>query len=70
MRKSVIVLVAAAALALLRPQHALAWGDEGHEVVAQIPQANLNPQVLKKVNALLAAGADDLTAHDIASEAT
>jgi hypothetical protein len=48
----------------------LAWGDEGHEVVALIAQSFLDPAVLKKVNALLAADTDDLTAHDIASAAT
>jgi hypothetical protein len=61
---------ATAALALLPTQNALAWGDEGHEIVALIAQANLDPTVLKKVNALLAADIDDLTAHDIASAAT
>jgi hypothetical protein len=49
---------------------AAAWGDEGHEVVALVAQAYLDPGVRKKVNALLAADTDPLTAHDIASEAT
>jgi predicted lipase len=38
--------------------------------VALIAQAYLDPPVRKKVNALLAADTSDLTAHDIASEAT
>jgi S1/P1 Nuclease len=52
------------------PRQAVAWGDEGHEVVALIAQAYLAPDVRKKVDALLAADTDPLTAHDIASEAT
>ena len=49
---------------------ALAWGDEGHEVIALIAQSHLDPAVLKKLRALLAADADDLTAHDIAAAST
>jgi hypothetical protein len=45
--------VGALALNLLTPHSALAWGDEGHEVVALIAQAHLNPATLKRVNALL-----------------
>jgi hypothetical protein len=48
----------------------LSWGDEGHEVVALIAQANLTPEAAKRVKALLAADMDNLTQHDIASEAT
>jgi S1/P1 Nuclease len=51
-------------------QPAVAWGDQGHEVVGLIAQAYLAPDVRRRVNALLAADADPLTAHDIASEAT
>ena len=69
-RLHVGLLVAVAAIALLPVPPALAWGDEGHEVVALIAEANLDPAVLKKVRALLSADTDDLTAHDIASEAT
>ena len=46
---------------------ALAWGDEGHEVIALIAQSHLDPAVQKKVRALLAADTDDLTTHDIAA---
>ena len=74
MRKSAIgslAITGALAVGLLAPRSALAWGDEGHEIVALVAQAHLDPHVLKKVNALLAADADNiLTAHDIASEAT
>jgi hypothetical protein len=49
---------------------AQAWGDEGHEVVALVAQAYLEPAVRKKVSALLAADTDPLTAHNIAAAAT
>lgn len=52
------------------PAPALAWGDEGHEIVALVAQSFLDPPVRKKVAALLAADTDSHTAHDIASEAT
>jgi hypothetical protein len=45
-------------------------GDEGHQVVALIAQSLLDADVRKRINALLAADTDDLTAHDIASAAT
>ncbi|WP_407185167.1 S1/P1 nuclease [Bradyrhizobium centrosematis] len=48
----------------------MAWGDDGHKVVALVAQSFLEPDVRKRVNALLAADTDTLTAHDIASAAT
>ena len=63
-------IIGALALTLMARHPALAWGNEGHEVVALIAQAHLDPPVAKKVSALLAADTSDLTAHDIASEAT
>jgi hypothetical protein len=69
-------LIAAATLGIglatnfVQPRPALAWGDEGHEVVALVAQAFLDTDVRKKVTALLAADTDPLTAHDIASAAT
>jgi hypothetical protein len=48
---------------------ALAWGDEGHRVIALIADHYLEPGVKKKVDAMLAADTDTLTKHDIASEA-
>jgi hypothetical protein len=51
-------------------QGALAWGDEGHEVVALVAQSFLEPDVRKRVTALLASDSDTLTGHDIASAAT
>jgi hypothetical protein len=69
-------LIAAGTLALAltantaQPRQAFAWGDEGHQVVGLIAQSLLETDVRKRINALLAADTDDLTAHDIASAAT
>ncbi len=49
---------------------ALAWGDDGHKVVALIAEHYLTPTAKRQVDALLASDTDNLTAHDIASEAT
>ena len=57
-------------LLALVPARALAWGYEGHEVIALIARGYLTPTVRAKVDALLAADTDGLTAHDMASEAT
>ena len=63
-------LALALAANLAQPRTALAWGDDGHKVVALIAQSFLDTDVRKRVNALLAADTDSLTAHDIASAAT
>src|SRR5215467_9074671 len=69
-------LIAAGTLALAlmaniaQPRTALAWGDDGHKVVALIAQSFLDDNARKRVNALLAADTDSLTPHDIASAAT
>jgi hypothetical protein len=55
---------------ILSSPAARAWGDEGHEIVALIADHYLDPTVRQKVRAMLAADTDNLTAHDIASEAT
>jgi hypothetical protein len=55
---------------VLTPQSALAWGDEGHKIIALVADRFLNPAVRDKVAAMLAADPDPLTAHDIASAAT
>ncbi|MGH7783820.1 MAG: S1/P1 nuclease, partial [Candidatus Binatia bacterium] len=47
-----------------------AWGDAGHEIVGVIAYARLTPAVKKKVDALLAADGDDLTAADFVSRTT
>jgi hypothetical protein len=49
---------------------ALAWGDDGHEVVGLVAQSFLMPAVREKVAALLAADTDSLAAHNIAAAST
>jgi len=58
--KAIIVGTFALALSinLAQPRQAAAWGDEGHQVVALVAQSFLDPDVRKRVTALLAA---DLT---------
>jgi S1/P1 Nuclease len=65
-------LVAALSVSMLAavPQQASAWGDDGHKTVALIAQHYLTPAVQKQITAMLAADTDNLTQHDIASEAT
>ena len=65
------VLAAVAAIsALSLPAAALAWGYEGHEIVVAIGQRYLTPQVRRKVDQMLVADQDALTAHDMLDEAT
>src|SRR5262249_49098134 len=69
-------IIAAGALALAlaanlaQPRPALAWGDDGHKVVALIAQSFLDNDVRRRCNALLSSDTDSLAAHDIASAAT
>src|ERR1700680_5098350 len=49
---------------------ALAWGDEGHEVIGSIADAYLEPAVRIRVQALLTNDDSQLTAKDIAHEAS
>ena len=66
--KALLLALAAVPLA---PKPALAWGDEGHKVIALVAAHYMRPEVLARVNALLATDADNqLTGHDIAAEAT
>jgi len=51
-------------------QPALSWGDDGHKTTALIAQRCLAADVKMKLVAMLAADPDNLTKHDIASEAT
>jgi hypothetical protein len=62
-------LLALAIFTALSPRVAFAWGEEGHEIVALIADQYLNPAAREKVNAMLQADTDSLTAHDIANEA-
>ncbi len=64
------ISVIACTLNFVQSRTALAWGDEGHEVVALVAQSFLDTEVRKRVAALLAADTGSLTQHDIASEAT
>ena len=53
------------------PTHSLfAWGDLGHQIVGVIAYSRLKPSVKTKVDALLAADKDDLTASDFVSRTT
>jgi hypothetical protein len=65
-------IVAALGLTILTtaPERVLAWGDDGHKSVALIAQHYLTPAAKSKIDAMLAADSDNLTKHDIASEAT
>ena len=61
-------LIAAIAVAAI-PAPALAWGPEGHEVVAMIARAYLTPDTRRKVDAILATDPDTLTGPDMVSRA-
>ena len=63
-------LLASVSIILLLPTFLFAWGDEGHEIVGVIAYARLTPPVRSKVDALLAADRDDLTAMDFVSRTT
>ena len=53
---------------VLFPTHWLyAWGDAGHKVIGVIAYSRLTPIVKRKVDTLLAADKDDLTAEDFVS---
>ena len=46
----------------------LAWGPEGHQIVAAIARGYLTPQVRQKVDEMLASDPDTLTAHTMLDE--
>ena len=54
----------------LLPQHAQAWGDQGHRIIALVAERYLDPTARTKLDAMLGGDTDGLTPHDIASEAT
>jgi hypothetical protein len=64
------LLLVAALGALSFPAGAFAWGQEGHEIVAAVARGYLTPQVQAKVDRMLAADQDKLTAHDMLGEST
>lgn len=49
---------------------ALAWGFEGHQVIAAIARGSLTPAVRDRVERMLAADPDTLTSHDMPAGAT
>ncbi len=65
-----LLIAASVTSAVLAPTAALAWGYEGHQVVADIARAELTPAVRAKVDAILATDPDTLTGPDMASRAT
>lgn len=63
-------MTAAAMAALtLAPTPALAWGSEGHILVAAIARSRLSPETLAKVDAILAQDHDQSTPSDMMSRA-
>jgi len=51
----------------LAPSSVLAWGGEGHQIIALIADQFLDAGVRAKVAGILSADTDDLAGHDIAS---
>ena len=54
-------------LGLALPGLALAWGDLGHQVVAEIALHHLTPAARSRVEQVLTSDPDPLTAHDMVS---
>jgi len=66
-----LLTAAVSLLALGAPRAALAWGYEGHEIIAEIARAYMTPAARAKVDALLQSDTgNSLTKLDMASEAT
>ncbi len=63
-------LVAAGLALVLAPSVAVAWGDEGHEVVGEVALHFLTPSTRARVFAILAADTSPSTAHDFVTETT
>lgn len=60
----------ALALSAAMPSPGLAWGAEGHVLIAAIARARLTPATRAKVDAILAQDHDSLTHPDMLSRAT
>lgn len=58
------------AIVLIPPPFLFAWGDAGHEIIGVIAYTRLTPAVKRKVDALLSADRDDLTATNFVSRTT
>jgi S1/P1 Nuclease len=69
LRRFVVALAFVACSLAFGPRPALAWGDEGQKIIALVANRFLDPAVREKIVAMIAADPDNLTAHDIASEA-
>jgi hypothetical protein len=65
-----LISLALLAAATVAPTSALAWGREGHAVVAQIARGYLTPKAAAAGNALLAADTDALTSPDLGARAS
>lgn len=65
-----IALLAVAWFIVVLPEPALAWGNEGHEIITAIARSYLTPAARTKIDALLAADGDTLTAPDLLSRST
>jgi len=65
----IAVLCACAVLCVSAPR-ALAWGDEGHEVIALVAEHFLTPAARVAVERILAGDDSGLAAHDMAAQAT
>jgi hypothetical protein len=68
LRRGFLALVSI--MAIIPTPSLFAWGDDGHEIVSVIAYTRLPPIVKKKVDALLAADEDNLTATDFVSRTT
>lgn len=68
--RRILLICMLVAVGSLITRNALAWGDEGHKIVALIAEHYLDAAARARVSALLATDTDNLTAHDIASAAT
>jgi hypothetical protein len=64
------LLLSCALVLATAPSAALAWGREGHAVVAQIARGYLTPKAAAAVDALLAADTDALTSPDLGARAS
>ncbi|MBN4096074.1 S1/P1 nuclease [Methylobacterium sp. OT2] len=70
MARHAFALLLFAPLCLAGPEEACAWGDEGHRIIGRIALPLLTPQAKARVEALLAADPDTLTAPDFVSRTT
>jgi len=65
-----LILSALLAAAAVMPTSALAWGREGHAVIAQIARGYLTPKAAAAVDAMLASDTDTLTPPDLGARAS